>query len=157
MESRKLNLFLNVLKVVLIAIGVIASLMVINGPNMEAEESTREAFRDGAGMGLAINYTIFVLFATFAIVLGFFALGLITNTKKTVMSIIGIVVSFVLFMILWMMGSSDTHDSLNLSDNIVAEQGTISFVSAGLYTVLVALVVTTLVAVFGPFMGRLRK
>jgi hypothetical protein len=157
MEARKLTLFLNILKFALIAIGVIASLLVINGPNMEAEETAREAFRDGGGMSLAINYTIFTLIATTVAVLGFFALGLITNTKKTVFSIIGIVVAFVLFMILWMMGSSDTHDSLNLSENIKADGGTISFVTAGLYTTLVGLVIAALAAVAGPFMGRLRK
>lgn len=157
MEARKMNLFLNVLKFALVAIGVIACLLVINGPNMEAEEATRDAFRDGGGMALAINYTIFILAATTVIVLGFFALGLVTNTKKTVFSIIGIVVAFVLFMILWMMGSSDTHESLNLSENITAEPGTISFVTAGLYTVMVGLVIAALAAVFGPFIGRFRK
>lgn len=157
MEAKKLNLFLTVLMYLLVAVGVIACLLIINGPNMDAEEDVRNSFRDGGGMALAINYTLFIIIAATAIVLGFFALGLVTNTKKTVMSIVGVIGAFVLFMIFWAMGSSDTRESLALKESIPVDSGTISFVTAGIYTVMVGIVIATLVAVLGPFMGRLRK
>ncbi len=157
MDAKKLNMIMSIAKFALGAIGVIACLLIINGPNMESTKEVRDAFRDGGEMGLAINYTVFIVIATAAAVILFFLLGLVTNTKKTVMSIVGVVGAFVLFMIFWAMGSSDTHDSLQLGENIAADSGTISFVSAGLWTVIVGVLVATLVAVLSPFMGRFRK
>lgn len=157
MDAKKLNMILSIAKYVLGAIGVIACLLIFNGPNMEDTEEVRNAFRDGGKMGLAINYTVFIIIATAAIVILFFVLGLVTNTRKTVMSIVGVVAAFLLFCIFWAMGSGDTHESLQLADTISADAGTISFVSAGLWTVLVGVVVGALVAVLSPLMGRMRK
>lgn len=157
MDAKKLNLFMVGIKYLLGAIGVIACLLIINGPNTDATEETRDAFRDGGAMALAINYTLFILVATAAIVIIFFLLGLITNTKKTVLAILGILVAMVLFMILWAMGTSDTRESLQLKDTIVADSGTISFVTAGIYTVMIGLAGGAIVALAGPILGRFRK
>lgn len=157
MGAKKLNTVMTIMKFLLGAVGVIACLLIINGPNMEATEEARVAFRDGGKMALAINYTLFVIIATSAAVILFFLFGLVTNTKKTIMSILGVFVGMLLFLIFWMMGSSDTHESLNLSEKIQADAGTISFVTAGIYTVIVGVVIAALVALLSPFMGRFRK
>lgn len=157
MDAKKLNVFMAGIKYLLGAIGVFACLLIINGPNAEATEQIRDEFRDGGALSLAINYTLFILLATTVIVVLFFLLGLITNTKKTVLAIVGILVATVLFMIFWAMGSSDTRESLQLKETIVADSGTISFVTAGLYTVMTGLAVGAVVALVGPFIGRFRK
>lgn len=157
MEAKKLNMIMSILKIVLGAIGVIACLLIVNGPNMEDTKEVRDAFRDGGEMGLAINYTVFVVIATAAAVILFFILGLVTNTRKTVMSIVGVVAAFILFCIFWAAGSSDTHDSLQLAESIPADAGTINFVTAGLWTVMVGVVVGALAAILSPLMGRFRK
>ncbi len=157
MDTKKLNLFMNILKFGLVAVGVIACILVITGPNMEATLEDQEAFREGASLGLAINYTMLIIIASVAVVLFFFVVQLITNTKRTVMSIIGILVALVLYLIFWAMGTSDTNESLNLLEDVQVEQGTIATTTAGLYTALVGLFVGLLVWFLSPLMGRMRK
>jgi hypothetical protein len=157
MDTKKLNLFMNILKFGLVAVGVIACILVITGPNMEATLEDQEAFREGASLGLAINYTMLIIMASVAVVLFFFVVQLITNTKRTVMSIIGILVALVLYLIFWAMGTSDTNESLALLEDVQVEQGTIATTTAGLYTALVGLFVGLLVWFLSPLMGRMRK
>ena len=96
MDTKKLNMFMNILKFGLVAVGVIACILVIGGPNAEAVLEEQESFREGASLGMAINYTMLIIIASIAIVLVFFVVQLITNTKKTVYSIIGILVALVI-------------------------------------------------------------
>ena len=157
MDAKKLNMIMTVTKFALVAIGVLACLLIIGGPNMDATQEVRENFRDGGKMGLAIGYTIFIIIAAAAIVLMFFVLGLISNTKRTVMSIIGVIGALLVFLIMWAMGSGDTNESLQLRETVQVDQGTISSVSAGLYTAIIGVVVAGLAWVLSPLMGRLRK
>lgn len=155
MNSNKLNLMLNILKFGLVGIGVLACLFLFGGPNAEADATDQEAFRDGMAMSAAIGYTMLVIIAGLAAVLVFFVVQLITNTKKTVMSIIGLIVALVIFLIFWMIGTSDTSETLRLRTPV--ELSTIGTVSAGLYTAFVGVIVGVLVWILSPFMGRLRK
>jgi hypothetical protein len=149
MDSKKLNLFMNIIKYGLVAIGVIACILVIGGPNAEAPLEDQDSFRDGGQLGMAINYTLLIILAGVGVVLAFFVMQLITNTKKTVMSIIGLIVALVVYLIFWAMGTSDTNESLLLAEDVQVEQGTIATTTAGLYTVIVAVLVAVLTAVFG--------
>ena len=157
MDTKKLNMFMNILKFGLVAVGVIAAFLVIGGPNMEVEESTRVEFRDGARMGMAINYTLLIIIASVIFVLFFFVLQLITNTKKTVMSIIGLIAALVVYLIFLMAGTSDTNESLQLQETQYVADSTLGSTTAGLYTVLIGVVVGLLVWILSPLMGRYRK
>jgi len=158
MDTKRLNTIMTIVKFGLVAIGVIACLLIIGGPNMNnSTMQERDAFRDGGQMGLAINYTVFVIIATTAAVLIFFLIGLITNRKKTLLSIIGVLAAWVLYLIIWVMGTSDTNASLNLAESVQVEQGTIDTVTAGLYTAIVGVVVAGLAWILSPLMGRFRK
>jgi len=155
MKSNKIDLVMNVLKFGLVLIGAILCLLIINGPNAEAPVADQLVYREGWKLGSAISYTGILLFACAAVVVLFFVVQLITNTKKTVFSIIGIIIAFVLYFIISIMGISDTNDTLALRDPV--SLSTINSTSAGLYTVIIGLVVSILVILLGPFMGRLRK
>lgn len=155
MKSNKLDLAMNILKFGLVAIGVILCLLIINGPNAEQPILEQETFREGASLGAAISYSGLLLFACAAVVVLFFVVQLITNTKRTVFSIIGIIVAFVIYFVISMMGTSDDNASLALRDPV--SLSTINSTSAGLYTVIIGLVISVLVIVLGPFMGRMRK
>lgn len=157
MDTRKLNMFMNILKFGLVAVGVIAAFLVIGGPNMEVEEATRVEFRDGPRMGMAINYTMLIIIASVVFVLFFFVMQLITNTKKTVMSIIGLIAALVVYLIFLAAGTSDTNESLQLQETQYVADGTLASTTAGLYTVLVGVVVGLLVWILSPLMGRYRK
>jgi len=157
METKKLNMFMNILKFGLVAIGVIACILVVGGPNAEATLEDQEKFRESASLGVAINYTMLIIIATMAIVVLFFFVQLITNTKKTVNSIIGVIVALVIYLIFWAAGTSDTNESLALLEDVQVEQGTIATTTAGLYTAIIGLVIGLLAWILSPLMGRMRK
>lgn len=157
MDTKKLNLYMSILKIGLVAIGVILCLFIIGGPNMESTMEVQETFREGSSMSLVTSFTGFIIFASIGLILLFFVVQLITNPKKTVLSIIGLLVALVLYLIFLMIGTSDTNESLQLLEDVQVAQGTIVSSSAGLYTVITGVVLALLVAVFGPLMGRYRK
>jgi hypothetical protein len=157
MDDKKLNMIMTVLKVVLVVIGVVACFMVILGPNGEAEEKVREEFMKSFSLGLAINYTLYIILGGVAVILVFFLVQLITNTKKTALSIAGILAAGVLYVIFRLVGSTDTNESLDLSEKVQQNAEVISTTTAGIYTGLVLLTIGALVWILGPLMGRLRK
>lgn len=153
-----LTKWMNILKVALAVIGIGVCLFLFGGPNNTAELSEIESFRDGAKMNAATYFTIFILVACVALVLFFFVMQLISNPKKTLFSIIGIAIALVLYLILYGIGTSDTAETLALTESIGdVSKGTITSTTAGLYTVLVGLIVAVLAIVATPFIGKLRK
>jgi steroid 5-alpha reductase family enzyme len=155
MNSSKLNLILNAVRIALVVIGVGLSLLLINGPNVNAGTEAVEAFRDGGQMSAAIMFTIVLMVAVIAVIFIFFFLQLATNTKKTVMSILGLIAALVIYLIFFAAGTSDTTDTLLLKNPV--EQGTVVTTTAGIYTVMVGLFAGVLVILLGPLMGRFRK
>jgi len=155
MDSNKLNVILNGLKFGLVGIGVIACLLVIGGPNAEAEITVQEEFREGGAMSTAVGYTILIILAAVVAVLFFFVQQLISTPKKTVMSILGLIIALVFFLFFWIIGTSDTNETLALRDPV--DLGTIRTVTAGLYTAFVGVIVGVLVWILSPLMGKMRK
>ena len=155
METKKLNMAMTILRFAIAIIGIIACIWVVTtSPGGDAEELAQKDFADSAQMGLAINFTIFTIVSAVVLVLLFFGFQLATNTKKTVMSIIGIVVAFFLFLILWAMGTGDNAESLQVVGK--AEQGTINWVSAGIYTIIVGIVIAIVATRIGQIMSLVR-
>ncbi|MDX2362527.1 MAG: hypothetical protein QNK23_17090 [Crocinitomicaceae bacterium] len=157
MDTKKLNTIMTIVKFALVAFGVIACILIIGGPNMNDTALEREVFRDGPAMGFASTYTGFVIIATTVAVLLFFVIQLITNTKKTALSIAGVLAALVVYLVILMIGTSDTNSSLELKESVQVAQSTINSASAGLYTALVGVVVGALAWIFSPLMGRYRK
>lgn len=146
---------MTLLKYVIGIIGLIACVWVLaTSPGPDATEITKKDYADSAQMSLAIYYTIITIVAVVAVVLLFFLFQLVTNTKKTAMSIIGIIVALVFFLILWMMGSSDTEESLGLVGR--TNQKTINWVSAGIYTIIIGVVIGVLATRIGQIMSLMR-
>ena len=79
MDDKKLRMIMTILKVVLVVIGVVACFMVILGPNGNAEVDVREEFENSFSLGLAINYTLYIILGGIAVILVFFLIQLITN------------------------------------------------------------------------------
>ena len=159
MDDKKLSMIMTILKVVLVVIGVIACFLVIMGPNADAPVKEKDAFLESGSLALAINYTLYIVLGGAAVILVFFGVQLVTTTKKTVMSIVGIIAALVVFLIFWGIGSSDTVDTLALSEKVTPEDpvSTIGTVSAGIYTAMIGIVVGGLVWILSPLMGRFRK
>ena len=157
MDDKKLRMIMTILKVVLVVIGVVACFMVILGPNGNAEVDVREEFENSFSLGLAINYTLYIILGGIVVILAFFLIQLITNTKKTALSIAGILAAGVLYLIFKLMGTTDTNESLDLAEKVQQDADVISTTTAGIYTGLFLLAIGGLVWILGPLMGRLRK
>ena len=155
---KDIRTYMNILKVVLATIGIAVCLFLFAAPNNTAELSEIESYRDGAEMNLATYYTIFVLIACVALILIFFVTQLISDPKKTIMSIIGIVASFVLYIVLYAVGTKDTYKTLGLSSDFAdVSNSTIAATTAGFYVVFIGLAVAIVAILAGRFLGKVIK
>ncbi len=150
--------YMNILKITLSVIGIGVSLLLFGAPNPTAEISEITKFRDGVEMNSATYYTIFILIACVALVLIFFVSHLISNPKKTLLSIVGIVASLVLYIVFYSIGSPDTSESLGLTKTIgEVSASTISATTAGLYVVFIGLLVALVAILAGRYLGKIIK
>jgi len=155
MDAKKTALLLNTIKFVLSGVGVLACILVINGPNTNAGSQVVEEFRDGFEMSFALLFAIAVIFACVAMIIAFFVIHFISQPKKTALSIMGILVSFVVYMVFYIGGTSDTSKSLLLKNEV--SDGVVLTTTAGIYTTFVALAVAVLVIILLPIYNRFKK
>ncbi len=152
---KNLNYF-NLLKFALVIVGVGASFLLFSGPAVTDGPAALAEYRESAEMSFAIWFTIGLLVFAVAVVVGFFIWSLIIQPKKTIISIIGLVVCFVVYMVFIIIGTSDTVKTLALRGDKIP-QGAVDTTSAGIYTVGVCLIVGFIVIAIGPFIGRYRS
>lgn len=159
MDSKKLNLALTIFKFALGILGLIACALVIVGPSGagDIEKEVVEKFRDGGSMAFAVGFTGFIMIACIALILIFFVVQLISNPKKTIISIAGIIAMLVLYLVLSMLGTSDVPEDLKLQVAQPVSQSTVNSTTAGLWTAIIAIGVTILAALLGPVVTRFRK
>jgi len=159
MDTKKFNLAMNVLKYAVGIVGAIACLWVWGtSPGSDISEIAKKEYADTPQMSMAIYYTITVIAVAVGCILIFFAFQMITNTKKTLLSILGVIIALVVYFILRMIGTTDTNESLQLANEKFVSDGTLASITAGLYTVLIGIAIGFLVALLGPlFLGKYRK
>ena len=155
MNAKNLNLLLRIFHYTLIIVGVGLSLLLFSGPAVTDSKEVLEKFRESTEMNAAIYFLLFIIILGILIILGFFVMQLIISPKRTILSIIGIVVSLVIYLIFFILGTKDTTDTLALRNPV--SDGVVLTTTAGLYTIGVSLIVGLIVIIAGPFMGRLRK
>jgi hypothetical protein len=152
---KNLNYY-NIIKFVLVIIGVASSFLLFKGPAVTQGPAAIAEFRESAEMDFAIWFTIGLLILAVLIVVVFFFYSLIIQPKKTVLSIIGLLVCFIIYMGFSLMGTSDNVQSLALKGDKIS-QGVVDTTSAGIYTIGFCLVAGFIVILAGPFMGRYRS
>ena len=156
MDAKKLTVGLNALKFSIAIVGVVLSLFLFNAPNVVAGPEAVETYRDGSVIfSSAIWFTIIIFFALCAFVLLFFFVQLISNPKRTVISILGILIFLGIYLVISLMGTTDTNETLALRNQV--SSGVINTTSAGIYTIIIGMFAGLLVVILGPFMGRYRK
>jgi hypothetical protein len=154
MKEDKITFVLTFTRIALVIIGVGLSIMLFSGPTVADGKAAMTEFRESGSMS-AIYYTLFIIGAAVVSVLGFFLYQIAMQPKKTLMSIVGIVVAFILYFVMYFAGSSDTMKTLALRHE--ASDSVIAATSAGVYTIGFCIAAGLLVVVLGPFMGRLRS
>lgn len=155
MDVKKTALLLNILKFVLGGIGVLACILVVNGPNTNAGSQVVEEFRESFEMSFTMLYTIIIILASVAIILFFFAFHFVLQPKKTAISIMGILLSFVTYVFFYLIGTSDTSSSLQLKNEVT--NGVVVATTAGIYTTFVAVIVAMLAIFLLPIYNRFKK
>jgi hypothetical protein len=156
MDAKKLTVGLNALKFSIAIVGVVLSLFLFNAPNVVAGTEAVETYRDGSVIfSSAIWFTIIIFFALCAFVLLFFFVQLISNPRRTVISILGILIFLGIYLVISLMGTTDTNETLALRNQV--SSGVINTTSAGIYTIIIGMFAGLLVVILGPFMGRYRK
>lgn len=146
---------MSIIKFGLGGVGVVLSVLLFFAPNVSEGTEVVEAYREGPQMSYAIWYTIILMLALLAIVIVFFLLQIVTDTKKTVIAIAGIMISVVIYLICLSAGTTDTTDTLLLKNPV--SQGIVNTTTAGIWTIMVGMVIGALVIIAGPFIGRFRK
>jgi hypothetical protein len=158
MNEKKITLIGNVIKFAFIAIGVILCALVITGPNADSSVNSPEVieqFRESGTLGAAVGFTGFLIMACAGLVVLFFVLLLISNFKKAIKSMLGIIAFGIIYFVLSAIGTGDNSESLQLINPI--DQPTLNSTHAGIITAMIGLAVVVLAVIAGPFMGRLRK
>ena len=139
----------------LVLVGVGSSFLLFNGPSVADGKAAVAEYRESGELGFVINYTMGLIILGISVILGFFVYSLILQPKKTIFSIFGLIVSLVVFFLIFSIGTSDTQESLAL--RMQTGQGSINLASAGIYTIGLCLLVGFLAIILGPLMGRYRK
>lgn len=148
--------YINILKFALVLIGVGSSLFLFLGPSATESVAVRLEFSESLEMNVAIWYSIGLLVFAMLIVVGFFVWSLIIQPKKTLISIIGLIVCFIVYFIFLGIGTSDTAQTLSLKESTIS-QGIVNTTSAGIFTIIFCTIVGFLVILIGPFFGRYRN
>lgn len=159
MDTKKFNLTMNIIKFTIGAIGLVACLWVLfKNPGSDATELEKANFADTPQMNLAIYYTIVTIVIALASVLLFFLYQLVTNPKKTALSISGIIAALLIYLVFYFIGTSDTNESLLLLEKNHVSDSTLAGTNAGLITVYIGVAVAIVLAIAGPFLlGKYRK
>ena len=154
MKEEKLQLILTVVRYSLALIGVGLCILLFSGPNVADGMGKMKEFRESSKM-IGVDYTVFILGLAIFSVVGFFVYQLVMQPKKTVSAIIGIVAATLVFFVIFLVGSSDTNESLHLR-HAVSDQ-VITTATAGIYTILICIGAGVLSVLVGPVLGRYRK
>ncbi len=155
------NQILNISKFILGFLGVSLCVWLVASKYPESGEEIEKinAFvKDSPPSFSALDYVNFLIGAALITVIGFFIYQFIIRPKQTGLSILGLLVSAVLFMVLFFVGSADTVKSLQLDpEKVNLGPNTIAITTAGIYTIGICLLIGVMAIVLGPLMGRYRK
>ncbi len=159
MKDQLTQQILNISKVALASVGVALCVWLIAGGYPESDDKISEidSFVNGdSGHFFAIDYVIYVIGLALIGVIGFFIYQLVIRPKRTALSILGLLISALVFIVLFYSGSSDTIADLQVKPEQVGPS-TIALTTAGIYTIGICLSLGILAIVLGPVMGRYRK
>ena len=148
-NEKTLNLIGIIIKVVIVAPALIAGLLVMgSGVDADSAQEVQQAFMDSVSFSAVTNISFITIIAAVVLVLGFFAVLLVTRPVTAIRSVLGIIIAAVIFFILYAVGTSDTSESLQLGGGLTAEQGAINFTHAGVITALLSITVAAVLALF---------
>lgn len=154
-NEKKLNILGLAIKILFAVPALIACFIVMLSDVSSADDLVQQEFMNDFWFSSSINITLFSMAVAASLILIFFILLIISQPKQAIKSILGLILSGVVFFILYMIGTNDTVESLQIQDNIQVTQGEFDFTHAGIYTALIGITVTSFVALFMGFFMKL--
>lgn len=155
-NEKKLNILGLIIKLVIAVPALIFGFIVMtSGVNAESKDFEKLEFMDSFAFNGVMNISLYAIAITIVLILIFFVVLLITRPVQAVKSILGIIISGILFFILYSIGTTDTLESLNVVGDITASESAINFTHAGIYTALIGLAVCSAIAIFMGFIVKL--
>lgn len=155
-SEKKLNLLGIIIKLIIIAPALIAGLLVMgSGVNAESPEPVQQEFMNSLSFSAVTNISFIAIIAAVVLILLFFVVLLATRPGTAIKSILGIIVATIVFFILYSAGTTDTVESLNVQGGITASESTLNFTHAGIWTAIIGMVISSILALFMGFIMKL--
>ena len=146
-HEKKLNIIGIIIKILIVAPVLIAGIFVMSsGVNAESSEIAQKEFMESGSFNAVINISYITIIAAVVLILGFFALLLVTRPATAIRSVLGIIIAAIFFFILYGIGTSDTGESLNLGGGLTATQKAVDFTHAGIITAITAILISAILA-----------
>ena len=153
-----INQILNISKFVMGLVGVSLCVWLVAAkyPESGAPLDIINAFvKDSPWSFSAISYVNFLIGVALITVIGFFIYQLIIRPKQTGLSILGLLVSASVFLVLYLFGSADTVETLQLDpEKVNLGANTIAVTTAGIYTIGICLFIGLNAIIFGSLTGK---
>jgi hypothetical protein len=158
-NEKKLNILGIIIKIVIIAPALIFGLLVMSsGVNADSSEEVIQKFMNGLALNGAMEISYYAIIAAIILIIIFFVVLLVTRPMQALKSISGIIIAGIVFFILYATGTNDTVESLGVTGDITASSATMDFVHAGIFTALIGMGISAVLAVFlGVFVKLFRN
>ncbi|HTO37104.1 MAG TPA: hypothetical protein VL021_01680 [Brumimicrobium sp.] len=158
-NEKKLNILGLAIKLIIAIPSLIAVFFVMtSNVNGDSDKLVQQEYMNDFWFSSSINISFWAIGIATALILVFFIMLLISRPAQGIKSILGIVISAVLFYILYAIGTTDTLESLNVQGGVSATAGEINFTHAGIITTFILMGISTLLALFmGFFMKFFRN
>jgi hypothetical protein len=155
-SEKQLNILGIIIKLIIIAPALIAGLLVMgSGVNADSPELVQQTFMDSVSFSAVMNISFISIIAAVILILVFFAVLLATRPGTAIKSILGIIIATVVFFILYSAGTTDTVESLDVQGGISASESTMNFTHAGIWTAIIGMVISSVLALFMGFIMKL--
>ncbi|MFA5574922.1 MAG: hypothetical protein WC994_07700 [Brumimicrobium sp.] len=147
-KEKKLNIIGMAIKLIFAVPALILTLIVMtSNVTGDSDKLVIQEFMNNTAFTGAMNITLWTIFIAAGLILIFFFILLISRPKDAIKSIMGIIISGVIYFVLYLVGTNDTIESLGVQGDVSVTAGGINFTHAGIYTVLILLVIASLLAV----------
>lgn len=157
-NEKKLNILGLAIKLIIAIPALILTFIVMtSNVNGDSDKLAIDEFMSNPAFTGSINIAIWSILIALALVLLFFIFLLVTRPKEAIKSIVGIIVTAVIFFILYSVGTTDTVESLHVQGDISVTSGQLDFTHAGIYTTFILLTVASIAAIFMGFIMRFIK
>lgn len=158
-NEKKLNILGLAIKLIIAIPSLIAIFFVMmSDVNGDSDKLVQQEFMNDFWFSTSINISLWAIGIATALILVFFLVLLVTRPKEGIKSILGLIITAVLFFVLYSVGTNDTLESLQVQSGVFATEGEIDFTHAGIYTTFILMGVSAFLALFmGFFMKVFRK